>query len=366
MSLVAIICDVHNGAKNDAPNLRDMMRDFYQHIFFPTLDKHHITEVFNLGDVFERRRYCNAATLEFYRREYRKEMASREIFEHILLGNHDIYYNDSSDVSIVAEICDNAPFTRVYRDITDVIAVGGRRILLVPWLPQGYTPEVKNRIQRASASVVLGHLELAGFPMYRGMEPCEQGESVETFEKFELVLSGHYHHASTYGAIHYIGSPFHLTWNDYGDDRGFYLLDTDTLEMTFIKNTYSRFKKVVYNDVTNTVDDIKALCAAILEDGSSYHDAYVKVVVEQRTRGYWFEMVMDALNRVGAQDIIVVDDILVGNDPTADSQQPLKTLDVIQNYIDQLEINCDKTALQQYATEIYRAAIETTHSTRVN
>ena len=87
----------------------------------------------------------------------------------------------------------------------------------------------------APVEVVFGHFEIAGFTMHRGMT-SEEGLSRDLFRKFEFTFSGHYHHKSDANDIYYLGNPYQLTWQDYGDPRGFHLFDIDSKELTFIQN----------------------------------------------------------------------------------------------------------------------------------
>ena len=103
----------------------------------------------------------------------------------------------------------------------------------------------------AFAPIVLGHLELVGFEMFRG-SVSTHGDSPDLFGRFDLVCSGHYHHKSDTGNIHYLGSHSQFTWSDYGDDRGFHILDTETKELEFVKNPYEMFAKVWYDDRKDT------------------------------------------------------------------------------------------------------------------
>jgi DNA repair exonuclease SbcCD nuclease subunit len=52
-----------------------------------------------------------------------------------------------------------------------------------------------------------------------------------SFLKFELVMSGHFHTKSQKGNITYLGNTYQMYWNDYADQRGFHIFDTDTLKL---------------------------------------------------------------------------------------------------------------------------------------
>ena len=93
----------------------------------------------------------------------------------------------------------------------------------------------------------MGHFEIAGFAMYRGMESHE-GLSKDLFKQFDMVFSGHYHHRSNDGHIYYLGNPYELTWQDFNDPRGFHLFDLQTRELEFIGNPYTMFERVEYDD----------------------------------------------------------------------------------------------------------------------
>ena len=40
------------------------------------------------------------------------------------------------------------------------------------------------------------------------------------FAKFDQVFSGHYHTKSSHANCHYLGNPYHIYWNDWGDEEG--------------------------------------------------------------------------------------------------------------------------------------------------
>jgi DNA repair exonuclease SbcCD nuclease subunit len=223
-------------------------------------------------------------------------------------------------------------------------------------------------IATSNASVVLGHLELTGFQMYRGLSMHAGGMDPNAFDRFGLVMSGHFHHKSQNGVINYLGAPYPMIWSDYRDPRGFHILDTDTLELEFIENPYSIFKRIVYDDEGKTHDYVKELVQSIQQKDGDYQDAYVKVVVKSKTQMYWFDLMMDSLYKMNAQDIIVVDDIVVNEDEseTAIETTHVDTLGLMNEFVDTLSINCDKARLKSYLQTKYTEALAASQSVRLS
>jgi hypothetical protein len=68
---------------------------------------------------------------------------------------------------------------------------------------------------------------------------------VEDFKSFKRVFSGHIHIRQVNTNFEFIGSNFQMDRNDYGDQKGITVLDTNTEETEFIPNLVSPvFKKV--------------------------------------------------------------------------------------------------------------------------
>ena len=73
---------------------------------------------------------------------------------------------------------------------------------------------------------------------------CEEGLKVkDLLKKSSLIISGHFHtrHEKKYGkgTILYVGNPFQMDFGDAGNEKGYYILDLDTLEYNFTPNNIS-------------------------------------------------------------------------------------------------------------------------------
>lgn len=357
MSKVAVITDTHFGARGDTLPMQHNQSKFLKNVFFPTLDQYGIKTVIHGGDYTDRRKFINYQTAGFIQGEYRDPLNDRGITEIVLTGNHDCFYKQSNSINSIDQLYRLDPQVRVLSGPATV-DVEGLHILFLPWICEENATLSMKLLQTSKARVVIGHLEIKNFAMYRGMAAIE-GLDPDLFGRFELVLSGHFHHKSQQGNIHYLGAPWPMVWSDYADQRGFHILDTDTLDLTFVENPYTIFARLVYDDAGKAPAYIADLIKTIQAPDSPYRDAYVKVVVKSKSQPYWFDMLTDELYKVNPLDILVVDDIVVGD---ADEARDVITADMdtaglIRDYVKSLEINCDKAALTTYLDQLYVEAM---------
>ena len=64
---IALITDLHIGARNDNILFQNYFHRFYDNIFFPYLDDHEIKTCIMLGDIVDRRKYVNFRSLNYLR-----------------------------------------------------------------------------------------------------------------------------------------------------------------------------------------------------------------------------------------------------------------------------------------------------------
>jgi hypothetical protein len=207
-------------------------------------------------------------------------------------------------------------------------------------------------LKTTEAQVVFGHFEIAGCLMDRG-NMNEHGLKISDFKRFDRVMSGHFHHKSTTQNIDYLGCPYELTWSDYQDPKGFHIYDTETREMKFIRNPYSMFNKVFYNDEGKTMEEL------IDQDFSGYAGTYVKVVKHSSGNPYWFDKFMDQLIKAEPINVQVVDDHLNLNLDDDDDlvNEAEDTLTILSKYIDQMPDNIPKKKLDNLMRSLYTEAL---------
>jgi len=344
---VAIITDQHFGARNDSIAFLDFFEKFYDNTFFPALDANSIDTVLVLGDTFDRRKYVNFYALDRAKKMFFDKLEERGIRVHMLAGNHDTYYKNTNEV--------NSPDLLLveYGNIDviskpETIVIDGTSICMLPWIcPENYQ-ESLDHIKNTKAEICMGHLEIAGFAMYRGME-SHDGLAKETFEKFDLVFSGHYHHRSSDQHIHYLGNPYELTWQDYNDPRGFHLFDLSTRELEFICNPYRMFERIEYNDKDQEPVDL---------DTIELEQKYVKLVVVNKNDFYKFDKFIQKLYNKGCHEIKIIEDMSEFQDGEIGEELNLEdTVSVLTHYIDSIETDVDKEQIKTYMRTLYTEAI---------
>lgn len=349
---VAIITDTHFGVRNDNVAFMDMTKKFLDHVFFSEIDKRGIRHVIHLGDLFDRRKMTNTMTVNRLRTDFIQPILNRDLEYHQVIGNHDTYYKNTNEPNAPEEFYSN--LFSIYKYATD-IKIGEAKILIVPWICDKNRKHSIETINNSYARVCMGHLELEGFDMYRGSTNTH-GDDPSLFDRFPLTLSGHYHHKSRKGSIAYLGSHGQFTWSDYGDDRGFHILDLETLDLKFIKNPYEMFRKIFYSDLD--VGSIEQLFKT--QDWSKYSGTLCKIIIQNKTNPYWFDLFCEQLEKVGPLDIQIVEDHLnmdTGNDFEIISEAE-STLDIFKKHIEQLDSSTVNTKkLESVITNLYNKAI---------
>jgi DNA repair exonuclease SbcCD nuclease subunit len=350
---VAIITDQHFGARNDSVGFLDFFQEFYDNTFFPAIDAAGISTVLILGDTFDRRKYVNFYSLQRAKEMFFDKLAARNINVYMLAGNHDTYYKNTNDVnSPDLLLCEYENITVI--DTPQTIHLNyedtSADVLMLPWICADNYQQSMDEINNTSATLCMGHLEIAGFAMHRGMESHE-GLSKDLFKRFDMVFSGHYHHRSSSDHIHYLGNPYELTWQDYNDPRGFHLFDLATRGLEFIQNPNRMFFRVEYDDKETEPLDLSEC---------DFKGKFVKLIVVNKTDYYKFDQFTQKLYNKGCADIKIVENFSEFEEGTIDGDINLEdTMSVLENYVDSIQTDSDKEKIKQYMKELYTEAVNT-------
>ena len=261
---IALLNDTHCGVRNNNQQFAEYQGRFYTNIFFPYLDKHDIKHIIHLGDYFDRRRDVNFYSLHKNYEHFVQPMIQRDITMDLIVGNHDIYFKSTNELNSPDYLL-NFDNINVYKDPL-VKDYDGLEICLLPWINSENIEDVEEFLGICKADIVMCHAEVNGAMSSPG-HYHGGGTPVAFFKRFEQVYSGHFHHKSEMGNIRYFGSQMEFTWNDFGDDKHFHILDTETREIEAVRNPLKMFHKVFYDDSNETLMSIKKMNFDHLKNG---------------------------------------------------------------------------------------------------
>jgi len=167
---------------------------------------------------------------------------------------------------------------------------------IIPWINPNDNEEFFEYTKNSVSPYAFGHFELSGFEMMKG-HTIQSGMDAELLSKYDEVFSGHYHTKSKKGNIRYLGVPYEMTWSDYDDEKGFYVMNTDNKELTFVRNPFIIHKKITYNN--NSEELINSV--------SEYEGCFVKVNVIGKDDSEKYELFLTHLYNVNPVDVSITE-----------------------------------------------------------
>lgn len=340
-----LLGDTHWGCRNDLSLFYAYFDKFYTDLINFCLDNA-ITDIFQLGDLFDRRKYINFKTLSESKRIFFDRLKEHNIKLHVLVGNHDIHMRESVDINSPSLVLGEYDNIQVHTKPTTVL-YNGTTIDIIPWICKDNEDAIMDFINDTKSDLCFGHFEIENFSMYKGVESHE-GLSANLFEKYERVISGHYHTMSTRGNITYAGTPYEMTWQDYNDPKGFHVFDVETRSLTFVENPHHLFVRLDYDDSKDLVE----LSTLDLQG------CFVKLVVTNKTDLYKFDSYVQKLYSKGCFEIKIVEDMSEFQEGEVSDDINLEdTMDVLSNYIDSIATDSDKDKIKMFMKTLYVEAL---------
>lgn len=342
---IAILNDTHCGARNSSDLFMEYQGKFYEEVFFPYLEENGIKRIVHLGDYYEHRKFVNFKALNHNRKVFLDQLRWKGMHMDIIPGNHDVYYKNTNELCSIKEL--QGYYTdcvTIHMDPT-VVDYDGLRLALIPWINATNYHRAIDFLDNCQADIVGGHFELEGFEMMKGViNP--HGMSTEHLKRFELVLSGHFHTKSQQGSIMYLGSQMEFTWADCNDPKYFHIFDTETREITPVRNPLTLFDKIVYDDSKNDYMEY---------DVNQHSKKFVKVVVAKKTDTYTFDKFIDRLQDVDTHELKIAETFEeFAGEAVDDERISLEdTTVLLDSYVDAVETDLDKDRLKSDMRELY-------------
>tara|TARA_Y100001972_G_scaffold117749_1_gene157093 strand:+ start:59 stop:1099 length:1041 start_codon:yes stop_codon:yes gene_type:complete len=342
---VAIITDQHFGCRKNSKLFHDYFLKFYEDVFFPILEREGITTIIDMGDTFDSRKGIDFGALTWAKNNYFDRLRDMGITVHTIVGNHTAYYKNTNDVNAVDLLLREYDNVKTYSEVSSIM-VGDCNITLVPWINSDNREMSHALIKKSRSPICMGHLELIGFRVHRGYI-MEHGTDASLFNKFDKVFSGHYHTRSDNGKIFYLGNPYEIYWNDCNDTRGFHLFETETQELTAVDNPYRIFHVIYYEDHDYQLFDARQL-----------ENKIVKVVVKKKSDQMQFEKFLDKLYNANVAELKIVENFALQEAAEFEAFESEDTLSILNRYIEEAEIDLDRSRVQKLIQEVYQEACE--------
>ena len=334
---IAILNDTHCGIRNSSEIFLNNAERFYNDVFFPECEKHGIKQIVHLGDYYDHRKFVNFKALNHNRRIFLDQIRKRGMSMDIIPGNHDTFYKNTNELNSLKE-CLGHYMNEVHIIMEPtVMQYDSLKLGLLPWICQDNYDLCMNFIRDCRADWIGSHLELNGFEVMRGLTN-KHGMDPKLFSRFEMVLSGHYHCSSKKDNIWYLGSQMEFFWSDAHDPKFFHILDTETREITKIRNPHTLFEKILYDDEKN---DYSSFSRDLTKK-------FVKVIVVNKTDPFTFDRFIDNIQNQNIYELKIAENFneFIGANVEDENMNFEDTAEIVDSYIDAVDTDLDKNKIK--------------------
>lgn len=339
MSKLAILGDTHFGAGGANVIQHDYMKKFFKD-FFQYVDDNNIKTILQLGDLFDVRKHINTWSLNYFREVFLKQVIQRDLKVIVLLGNHDIFYRESLQISSVEEVlCPYPEWFTIIKEPTEM-ELEGLSFLLVPWVCKENLDTVQSVLAKSESKYCAGHFEFNGFELFRGQLAKTHYDHAE-YKKFDRVFSGHYHHMSSKDNIIYTGTPYELTWQDCATTKGFFVIDANSIEMIETQHTlYSAFSLSEYQEIPNNI----------------IQDKHVKLTIDIELTPKKRDAIVESIYSMKPYSLKIIEQKIDVSETKEISYNDIASVpDVIKDYVENITVDqsLDKTVLSDVLIQLF-------------
>ena len=212
-------------------------------------EKEHCVAVFNLGDTFDK------SSLNAMEISALKEVRWSNLEHFVLVGNH-----DSNITSLEYSSADALSSIKKFHIVSSLstLLLNDTMLYMLPYITEEnrkslkeYLDEAKEEDINIEKKVILSHNDIKGIQL--GKYISQEGFSIDDISKnCDLFLNGHLHNSSYISKkILNVGNLSGQTFNEdsFKYSHGCWILDVDTLELTFYENPYAlNFYKIEINE----------------------------------------------------------------------------------------------------------------------
>lgn len=329
MSKIFLIGDTHIGLgyPNSADKWYKVHRQYFDEFLIPFL-KEKVSPgdiILHLGDLFDNRNVIPINLLN-YGMDVVEEI-SKIAPLHIIIGNHDLWSKSASEINTIRPFR-YIPNVSIY-DKTTQVEYLGKKICMMPYI-DSRLEQIKLIKENKNCDYLFCHSDLNGCKMHLTSVAHKNSDKIdiEDFQSFSKVYSGHIHLVQRNKNFTFVGSNFQMDRNDYGDQKGIFVLNTENDTEEFYKNEVSPvFKKV---RVTNE-EDVELLES--LKDSKDYIDIAISnnLLISNRKLRRKLEMILEKSNFASVEYIDDITRELVDGDEVNESNTEEEGLDISIN-----------------------------------
>ena len=341
---VAVLNDTHCGVRNSSDIFIDNAEKFYSDVFFPYLLEHNIQHIIHLGDYYDNRKFINFRALNRNRNHFLKPLREHGITMDIIRGNHDTYYKNTGELNSLKELLGHyMNEVHIIHEPT-VMQYGSLKIGMIPWIDVDNENKAMDFLTNAKCDWIGGHFDIKGFDMLKGIKN-EHGLDRSVFNRFEKVLSGHYHTKSEQDNIMYLGSQMEFFWNDAHDNKYFHIIDTETRDITAIRNPHTLFHRIYYNDVKHDY---------LHYDLTDVEGKFVKIVVINKSDTFTFDRFIDRIQNRQVLELKIAENFneFLGDNVEDQEISVEDTSALLDSYIDAVDTDLDKDRIKKQMNEL--------------
>jgi DNA repair exonuclease SbcCD nuclease subunit len=339
-SRIAIFSDIHIGVHQNSKFWHEVSWKWAEW-YISELKKRDITDIVFCGDYFHTRDEVSVDTLHFGSKLL-------ELFKDfnllMLVGNHDCFLKDSSEVNSISPYSNWSNITIVDKPLT--ISSFGKEINFIPW---GIKLD-----QIPKADITFGHFEINLFKM-NTFALCDDGFLAEDLlQKSSLIISGHFHlrdyREYSLGKILYVGNPFQMDFNDAGTEKGFYILDLKNNNLEYIQNDFSPKHT---NILLSTLISKKTITENVK---NMFENNFVKVKLDRRVSPDDLEFLLSFFKSLNPFQLSVEHQTNFNEYDLEEEKRDFSGIDMQQaiiEFIDMMDVN-NKKDLIEYTIELYK------------
>ena len=343
MTKIVILGDLHAGCRNSNKIVEHWQERFFNELFFPYLKEHNISRVIQLGDVYDNRRWLNMHTIDWFNKVFVNKIVEMNIKTDLIIGNHDTFYKHiltpNSPELLLSECEQITIWSKPGKFTVDDV-----EFTMIPWICRENEVDCMNEIEKGG-DICIGHFEIMGHDMHAGMKN-HTGLSPSIFSGFNETWSGHFHTQSKAGNIHYLGTPYQMTWSDFLPKFGFWIFDTHDRSLEFVENKLRYYHRIEWDNGSDyPIDQLEK--------------TYVKLVVKRKDDFESFEKFVDSINFHNPYELKIIESFEeYSSDNVKDLLNVESTGEIIDQYIEDLEVKVDKDKVKMVMKEIYKLAHE--------